>query len=185
MREHAWETPTTYEPVITKSFKALPAQPFGKDRSLPVRDYREAAPSLSETRKYLFKGFKKCGWDTQRFHSDGERRFAVLIDDREPSVKVWIKPAGGVFNIAYARGHNYEPDFLVETITEMLISEVKARNEMNDPEVVAKALAAREWVNAANKVAADTGRKPWRYALIPDDAITHNATLEGLYATYG
>lgn len=185
MREHAWETPTTYEPVISKGFKPLPEQPYGKERRLPVRDYREPASPLGDTRKYLFKGFAKCGWDTQRFHSDDERRFAVLIDGREPGVKVWIKPAGGVFNIAYSRGHNYEPDFLVETATEMLICEVKANNEMSDPVVQTKAKAAREWVKAANTVAGETGRKPWRYALIPDHAITHSATLEGLLATYG
>jgi type III restriction enzyme len=185
MREHSWETPTTYEPVISKSFKPLPTQPFGKERRLPVRDYREPASPLGDTRKYLFNGFKKCGWDTQRFHSDDERRFAVLIDDREPGVKVWIKPAGGVFNVTYARGHNYEPDFLVETAAEMLICEVKASNEMNNPVVQTKAKAAREWVKAANTVAADAGRKPWRYALIPDHAIAHNATLEGLFTKYG
>jgi hypothetical protein len=36
---------------------------------------------------------------------------------------------------------------------------------------------ARVWIGAANAVAKDTARKSWRYALIPDAAITNAATL--------
>ena len=89
------------------------------------------------------------------------------------------------FEIWYRRGDRYEPDFVVETATEKLICEVKARRDMESQEVQAKAKAARIWVGHANDHARATGRKPWRYALIPDDAVTANATLAGLMATYG
>jgi hypothetical protein len=44
-------------------------------------------------------------------------RFAVLIDQHAPGVKVWLKPGPGVFQITYQRETKYEPDFLVETAT--------------------------------------------------------------------
>ena len=80
--------------------------------------------------------------------------------------------------------HHYL-DFLVETADEMLICEVKARNELDDPVVRAKAKAACLWVDEANKIAIDAGKKRWRYLLIPHDAVTANSTLAGLVARYG
>ena len=48
-----------------------------------------------------------------------------------------------------------------------------------------KAGATRVWIGAANTVAKDTGRKPWRYALIPHDAVDAAATLDGLMGRFG
>jgi type III restriction enzyme len=185
MLRHCEETPTTYKPTLARGFKRLGEQDFGQDRNLPKRDFREAVSPRSDTRKYLFEGFAKCALDTQRFHSDDERRFSVLIDQRSPDVKVWLKPGPTVFEISYARGERYQPDFVVETSTEMLICEVKASNEMEDSIVQAKAVAARTWIGAANTIAREMQRKSWRYALIPHDAVTEAATLDGLMRTYG
>jgi type III restriction enzyme len=77
---HNWETVTTYEPTITRGFVTIREHSYAKDRSLPLRDVQQPVTPRGDTRKYLFNGFSKCGWDTQRFHSDDERRFAVLID---------------------------------------------------------------------------------------------------------
>ena len=172
-------------PTVIKSYTRLGEQHFGQDCNLPTRPCGEAVTPRGDTKKYLFNGFDKCALDAQRFHSDDERRFAVLIDKHAPDVKVWFKPGPGVFQITYTRGDRYEPDFLVETATEMLICEVKAANEVADPIVQAKATAARTWIGAANAVAKEMKRKPWRYALIPHDAVTEAATLAGLVAMYG
>ncbi|MGH6816714.1 MAG: DEAD/DEAH box helicase [Hyphomicrobiaceae bacterium] len=181
---HHWETPAAGRRVVCKGFVRLGEDLFRKERDLPLHDFRRPVTPRGDTRKYLFTGFSKCALDVQRFHSDDERRFAVLIDRREPAVKVWIKPGSGVFQIATARGEKYEPDFLVETTTDMLICEVKSASELQDPIVTAKTAAARAWIGAANAIARDTGRKPWRYALIPHNAVIENATLEGLLNLY-
>ncbi|QFU15149.1 hypothetical protein [Microvirga thermotolerans] len=86
--------------------------------------------------------------------------------------------------IDYRRGERYEPDFVVETTTEKLICEIKARNELDDPTVQAKAKAARTWVSYANEHARSNGGKPWRYVLIPGDAVTESASLTGLVSKY-
>jgi type III restriction enzyme len=49
---------------------------------------------------------------------------------------------------------------------------------------LSKARAARTWVKCANQHARDTGGKPWRYVLIPHDAVMENATLDGLAARF-
>lgn len=184
MIAHCEETPTSYVPTVTRGFTRLTEQHFGQERNLPLRDCREGVTPRGDTRKYLFNGFSKCALDTQRFHSDDERRFAVLIDQNTPDVKVWLKPGPGVFQITYARGAKYEPDFLVETATEMLICEVKAEDQRMEETVQAKASATKVWIEAANKVASETERKPWRYALIPHNAIRESSTLDGLVNAY-
>ena len=66
-----------------------------------------------------------------------------------------------------------------------LIVEIKAKNEMSDPIVQAKARAAGKWVSYANAHAAEIGGKPWVYALVPHDMVGPSATLAGLIARYG
>jgi type III restriction enzyme len=117
------------------------------------------------------------------FHSDDERRFAILVADNSSVIR-WAKPGRQQFMIEYRRGGRYEPDFVVETLTEELICEVKGRTELENPDVLAKAGAARTCIGYANQHAKDTGGKPWRYVLIPHDEIIGSATLAGLVAKF-
>jgi type III restriction enzyme len=92
----------------------------------------------------------------------------------------WVKPGRKQFQIEYLRTQRYEPDFVVETKTEKLIVEIKARGELDDRIVVAKSKAARTWVGNANDHARSYGGKQWRYLLVPHDEVVGNASLAGL-----
>src|SRR5690606_24670359 len=108
----------------------------------------------------------------------------ILESKSETGVLRWMKPGIGQFRIEYAAGQSYEPDFVVETDSDKFIVEIKAKNEINDPVVQAKAKAARKWVHYANEHARDTGGKPWTYVLVPHDAVSPSATLGSLVSTY-
>jgi type III restriction enzyme len=183
MMDHYEETPTTYRWRMEKGFQVLKPQRFNQPNGQPVLDFRTAVNPRSDTRKRVFQGFKKCCYGIQSFQSDDERRFAVLVDDTSDVLR-WVKPARKQFMIDYLRGKQYEPDFVIETSDAKLIAEVKARNEMEDPDVVAKARAARTWVGYANDHAAITGGKPWKYVLIPHDSILGSSTLAGLINSF-
>lgn len=186
MMEHYRETPLgadDYEVRVTKGFTVLKPQPLHGTRGQVPRDFRQPVSPPSDTKRQIFFGFEKCCYSRQKFHSDPERRFAVLLEG-EASVEKWLKPGRGQFQIDYRSGENYEPDFVVETSEAMLICEVKARGELDDPVVQAKANAATKWCQAANENAVPSGGKPWRYVLIPDDQITGNATLAGLLSRF-
>ena len=58
--------------------------------------------------------------------------------------------------------------------------ESKARNELGDADVLAKKAAAEKWCGLATAYTAANGGKPWKYLLIPHDAIFENMTLPGL-----
>jgi type III restriction enzyme len=55
---------------------------------------------------------------------------------------------------------------------------------MNDHIVLAKKDAAVKWCDLATNYNGQNGGKPWRYALIPHDAIADNMTLAGLVGQF-
>lgn len=77
-----------------------------------------------------------------------------------------------------------QPDFVVETTTGKLIVEIKAKKDLKDETVLAKAKAARVWIGHANTHAKSYGGKPWRYLLVPHDALLESMSLAGLAARY-
>jgi type III restriction enzyme len=91
-----------------------------------------------------------------------------------------MKPGPRQLQIYYRGDQSYEPDFVVETTAEKLLCEPKAAGEMDDPDVQDKARAAALWCRRATDHERQNGGKPWRYLLIPHDAIDAARTLAGL-----
>jgi type III restriction enzyme len=186
MMQHYTDTPLAeddYEVRVTRGFTVLKSQSFNVAPGQRARDFRIPVVPASETLRQVFVGFKKCCHVLQKFDSDPERRLAVLID-AEPSVAKWMKPGRGQFQIEYRSGEAYEPDFVIETTSRSIILEVKARNEMDNPIVQAKAAAATKWCKTANSNVERAKERPWTYVLVPDDQITGAATLDGLVAKF-
>lgn len=181
MRAHQWERSTGYEARVSKGFTQL--RPIGctAPAGAPARPFREPVDDPQYIRGLRFTGFRRCLYPEQRFDSDTERRFAVLLEDDDDVLK-WFKPGKGQLNIFYSADHSYEPDFVAETMTTKYLCEPKRLSEIDDPVVLAKARAAAAWCKRATAHAAQHGGKPWSYLLIPHTSITAAATLEGLAA---
>jgi type III restriction enzyme len=179
MQPHAWEEASSYEAVVSQGFSDVRAQAFAAPADEVVRQYDTPIDNKIDIRKMLFGGFKKCLYPTQKFDSDTERRFTVVIEKDKVVIK-WFKPGKGVFQIRYSNDADYEPDFVVETESEKLICEPKGADRMQDPVVLAKARAAATWCKHATEHEKANHGKPWRYLLIPHDAIADNMTLDGL-----
>jgi type III restriction enzyme len=183
MRQHMWHTDTNYRVTLSAPFTTLRPQAFDVSGADALRDYRQPPPKLAEIKRYVFNGFKRgCYWQA-KFDSDTERQMAVLLE-RDADVQLWMKPGPGQFKIYDADGGAYQPDFVVETAREKLIIETKRKSEIDDVDVRRKAKAAVLWCMIASKHAATQGEKPWRYLLVPEDAVQPNATLDGLARTF-
>lgn len=183
MQEHAWEKQDGFEVKVTPGTLTLKPLAVELPHGEQVRDVNAPVDEKNAIRKMAFGGFKKCLYPVQKFQSyDGELMFARILEDTE-GVR-WFKPAPKQFQIFYNRDVPYEPDFVVETDTLKLLCEPKNASEMTDVVVLAKAKAAREWCERASEYELANGGKPWKYVLIPHDAITANATLAGLVAAY-
>jgi type III restriction enzyme len=184
MQEHYWEEAVGYEVKINRGFTELkPSNYKAVDGETPL-DFRGSPADKSNMAKYLFGGFQRCLYPVQKFHSDSERTLAVILD--RDALK-WFKPAKGQFQIFYRHGTDhleYQPDFVAETRDTTYMLEPKARNEMTDPEVLAKMDVAVTWCDLASKYAVSNGGKPWKYVLIPHDAVAENMTLAGLASQF-
>jgi len=185
MQDHQWEKATDYEVVVTKGFTELKEPAYTAKEGEPIHDFRETVEEKSRIPQMLFGGFRRCLYTIQKFQSDPERKLSVILD-RE--TQKWFKPAKGQFQIFYKAGidpQEYVPDFVAENHACIYMLEPKARNEMTDPEVLAKKEAAVKWCGLASDHALGNGGKPWKYALIPHDAIAENMTLAGLVTQFG
>jgi type III restriction enzyme len=146
-------------------------------------DFRAPVSDPQRIKSFVFGGFRRCLYPEQKFDSDTERRFAILLEDETEDLK-WFKPSPGVFQIHYSNDQGYEPDFVVETEDTKYICEPKRADEINDEDVKAKARAAVEWCKMASTHEAEHGGKPWKYLLIPHDAIQSSATLHGMASSF-
>lgn len=183
MQQHRWERATGYTAQVSRGFMTLDDNGCSINASGGVRHFRETLDDRQEIRSLLFVGFGRCLYPAQKFDSDTERRFAVLLED-DADVLRWFKPAAGKFHIYYRSEQRYEPDFVVETGTAKFLCEPKRASEMESQEVQAKARAASLWCRHATEHELKHGGKPWSYLLIPHDAITSNRTLKGLSSAF-
>jgi type III restriction enzyme len=184
MQAHHWEHATGYEAYVSRGFQTLRPNSYSAPAGEQVRDFREPVEERQYIRGMLFGGFRRCLYPVQKFDSDPERRFAVMLENEPDEALKWFKPAKGQFRIYYRHDIPYEPDFVVETSVAKYLCEPKRASEMTDEEVLEKARAAVAWCERATRHELEHGGKPWSYLLIPHDQITDTRTLQGLAATF-
>ena len=138
-------------------------------------NFRKSIANKSEIKKYVFNGYKKSYYNTNAFDSDTERLFSVVLEDDADVIR-WIKPPLNQLGLFWQAGQQYNPDFLVETSTTKYMVEVKAKNEVKNPEVIGKAKEGIKWCKYASMV--DFDKKPWEYKLITDDVIAVGNSLK-------
>ena len=138
-------------------------------------NFRKTIANKSEIKKYVFTGYKKSYYNINAFDSDTERLVSVILEDDKDVIR-WIKPPLNQLGLFWQAGQQYNPDFLVETPTTKYMIEVKAKNEVNNPDVVGKAKEGIKWCKYASIV--DFDKKPWEYKLITDEVISAGNTLK-------
>ncbi|MBW7934059.1 MAG: hypothetical protein H3C62_10730 [Gemmatimonadaceae bacterium] len=184
LRAHRIEVPARYEAEIRESWVELQ----GLDRTAPVdepvRSFRTPVSDRFRIRQMRFGNFHRCLFPEQQFHSDGERRFAVLLEDEEDESVKWFRPGKRDLRLFWSADHQYVPDFVVETSSLRLLVEIKDVDDVADAEVQAKANAAVAWCGHATKHAEAHAGKPWVYLLVPDVAVQSNVDLNGLVQQY-
>jgi type III restriction enzyme len=177
MMMHFFEEATEFEVQVSRGFTELKPCNYTATAGQAPRHYRETLEDLGRIKQMLFGGFAKCLYPIQKFDSDTERRFSVIL---ERDALKWFKPAKGQFQIYYKLGNEqpeYIPDFVAETDTAILMVETKARADINTQEVQAKAAAAMRWCKDASDHATMVGTKPWKYLLVPHDEIAESKRL--------
>jgi type III restriction enzyme len=184
MQAHHWERASGYEVTVTRGFMALKESAFTSYAEQPVQDFHVPPADKSKIAQLVFGGFSRCLYPVQKFQSDTERKLAVILE--RDSAK-WFKPALGQFQIYYMAGleqKEYQPDFVAETANFIYLLEPKASRDIDTVEVQAKRDAAETWCQRATTHVKEYNGKPWKYALIPHDAIAENMMLDVLVNQY-
>jgi len=177
MMAHFWEEATEYEVQVSRGFTGLKPCNYTATAGRAAHHFRETLIETNRIKQMLFGGFARCLYPLQKFDSDTERRFAIIL---ERDASKWFKPAKGQFQIYYKLGPEqpeYLPDFVAETDATILMVETKARDEINTHEVQAKASAAVQWCKHASDYAGTVGTKPWTYLLVPHDEVKESRRL--------
>jgi len=177
MMSHFWEQATSYEVQVSRGFTEMKPCNYTATVGQTAHHFRETVIDVGRIRQMLFGGFERCLYPLQKFDSDTERRFAIIL---ERDTLKWLKPAKGQFQIYYKLGPEqpeYVPDFVAETDSTIYMVETKARSDVNTPEVKAKADSAARWCKYATEHAVDVGTKPWKYLLLPHDEIVESKQL--------
>ncbi len=177
MMAHFWEQATSYEVQVSRGFTELKPCNYTATAGQTAHHFRETVTETSRIKQMLFGGFARCLYPLQKFDSDTERRFAIIL---ERDASKWFKPAKGQFQIYYKVGTEqpeYIPDFVAETDSSIYMVETKARADVDTQEVQAKADSAARWCKHASDHATEVGTKPWRYLLLPHDEVTESKSM--------
>jgi type III restriction enzyme len=182
MAQHYVEEPGESEVVVSQGFTPLKASALTAEGE--IRRLHEAPEDKSRIATLVYGGFDRCAYTCQKFQSDPERVMAVIL---ERDALRWFRPVQGQFNIYYRRGLDqpeYVPDFVAATSETNLLIETKKAGDLQTDEVQIKARAAVQWCEHASTYARQHGSRPWKYLLIPHDAVAVSATLVGLARTF-
>jgi type III restriction enzyme len=185
MQDHFWEDQADNEVNVSAGFTELKRRCYTQMAGRPMLDFHQPPPDLSRIDRDLFTGFSRCLYTEEKFQSDTERRLALILD--RDSLR-WFKPAKDQFQLYYRDGADhpaYQPDFVAEHAQAIYMLETKASNQMTDSIVMAKKEVAVHWCGLATDHNLKNGGKPWKYVLIPHDAIADNMTLSGLARQFG
>ncbi|MFZ1573702.1 MAG: hypothetical protein WAT36_00350 [Chromatiaceae bacterium] len=140
MMAHFWEEATEYEVQVSRGFTELKPCNYTATAGQTAHHFRETLTETGRIKQMLFGGFSRCLYPLQKFDSDTERRFSIIL---ERDALKWFKPAKGQFQIYYKLGTEqpeYIPDFVAETDT--AISTVSALSAQGIIEITASALWA-------------------------------------------
>ncbi|WP_151670037.1 DEAD/DEAH box helicase [Nitrincola schmidtii] len=189
MDKHFYEEATEYEVDVRSGFTTLKDCSYTAAQGRDLKSYRDTVSDVSKIKQMLFGGFSKCLYPIQKFDSDTERRFSIILE--RDAIK-WFKPAKGQFKMYYKRGTEhpeYVPDFVAETNDYVLMIETKSAQHRNqdqswNEEVTEKMKAGVKWcLNASNYLKANGG-KEWKYLLIPHDEVKEANTLGSFIAKF-
>jgi len=148
------------------------------------KDYRETITPVSLIPKYVFTGFEKACHFEYKFDSKAEKDLAFVLEN-DTNVRKWLRPAPNQFRIYWDNNSKrYEPDFIFETKSKIYMVEVKRSDQTEEETVLAKKLAAERYCKHASEYTSANGGKPWKYILIPHNAIDKTTSVDFLTSRY-
>ena len=178
-----YENSTELEIEVRSGFTELRDCSYTAAEGQDIHNYRDTVSEVSKIKQMMFGHFSNCLYPIQKFDSDTERRFSIIL---ERDTNKWFKPAKGQFKMYYKKGSEhpeYVPDFVAETGSVVLMIETKSTQHRKEDgswneEVTEKAKSGVKWCANASSHLKANGGKEWKYLLIPHDEVKEANTIE-------
>ncbi|NLW36380.1 MAG: type III restriction endonuclease subunit R, partial [Syntrophorhabdus aromaticivorans] len=173
------ETPVFEKPVVMP-FTRIEEHNLSKYTKDSIRHYTETIVPTSAIPSKVFSGFRKACHSLYKFDSKTEKDFSIILE-QDGSVLKWLRPAQKQFKIYWKHNsRQYHPDFVVETVNAIYMIETKKEGDIETPDVQDKSRAALVYCRSASEFTTSNGGKPWKYLLIPHNAVMTNMSFENL-----
>ena len=177
MMEHFYCEAPVFENPVVKPFTRIEEHNFAKYTADAIRAYTETIVPTSAIPSKVFTGFKKACHDCYKFDSKTEKDFAIILE-HDVAVLKWLRPAQKQFRIYWKQNtRQYHPDFVVETGNAIYMVETKKEGDMETADVQEKTMAALLYCKHASDFTSSNGGKPWKYLLIPHNAVMTNMSF--------
>lgn len=184
MMDHFYYETPGFAKTTVRPFTKIEEHNFSKYTEDNIYHYTETIIPTNSIPAKVFSGFKKACHNLYKFGSRTEKDFAWILED-DKSVLKWLRPAEKQFHIYW--NHNsrrYHPDFVVETDSAIYLVETKKESDVDSSDVQEKARAAVQYCAYATEFTTHHEGKPWKYVLIPHNAVKINMSVDNLVKAY-
>ncbi|GJQ48412.1 hypothetical protein KsCSTR_28690 [Candidatus Kuenenia stuttgartiensis] len=184
MKQHFYCEAPSYEKPMVKPFTRIEEHNFSKYTKDSIHHFTETITPTNAIPNKVFSGFKKACHNLYKFDSKTEKDFAVILEQDKVVLK-WLRPASNQFHLYWKHNsRQYNPDFVVETKDAIYLIETKKEADIESEDVQGKAQAALEYCKVATDFTISNGGKPWKYVLIPHNAVMVNMSFEHLTKSF-
>jgi len=184
MMEHFYFEAPVYQKPVIKPFSRIEEHNFSKYTKDSIHHYTETITPTNAIPSKVFSGFKKSCHNLYKFDSKTEKDFAIILE-QDMTVLKWLRPAQKQFRIYWKNNsRQYHPDFVVETGNSIYMVETKKEGDMESSDVQEKSRAALTYCASATAFTTSNGGKPWKYVLIPHNAVMTNMSFMTLTKQY-
>ena len=184
LMEHFYCESPGFEKPIVKPFTKIEEHNFSKYTKDSIHHFTDTITPTNAIPSKVFSGFRKACHNLYKYDSKTEKDFAIILENDKAVLK-WLRPAQNQFHIYWMHNsRKYSPDFVVETSDMIYMIETKKEGAIEDADVQEKTTAALQYCNHASEFTIQNGGKPWKYVLIPHNAVQTNMSFEHLARSF-
>jgi type III restriction enzyme len=184
MMEHFYCEAPGFEKPVVRPFTRIEEHNFSKYNKDNIHHFTETITPAGLIPGKVFSGFRKAFHNMYKFDSKTEKDFAIILEN-DKSVLKWLRPSQRQFHIYWKHNsRQYHPDFVVETADTIYMVETKKEGSIEDSDVQEKSAAALQYCKNATDFTVMNGGKPWKYVLIPHNAVQANMSFDTLVRKY-
>lgn len=184
LMEHFYCEAPVFEKPIVKPFTRIEEHNFSKYTKDSIHHFTDTITPTSAIPSKVFSGFRKACHSLYKFDSKTEKDFAIILENDKAILK-WLRPAQNQFHIYWKyNSKRYSPDFVVETADMIYMVETKKEGDIESSDVQEKTQAALQYCRYASEFTTQNNGRPWKYVLIPHNAVQANMSFWHLVKAY-